>query len=98
MSYIELAHYKLLADADPNMLADAEAQIQAEVGPKHPGYLGRELFRAADGSYVLLMRWENAEAASTWNGTLFASQAGQKLGTLVDRQSMSMEMLTTVRP
>lgn len=98
MAHIELARYKLVAGADPNALAEAEAQIQTEVGPKHPGYLGRELFRTADGSFILLMRWENKQAASTWNGTLFASTAGQKLGSLVDPQSMSMETLTSVKP
>ncbi|MER2599906.1 MAG: hypothetical protein ABTQ73_10330 [Caldilineales bacterium] len=98
MAHIELARYKLLPDADPNVLAEAEAQIQAEVGPKHPGYLGRELLQAADGSYVLIMRWTDQQAASTWNGTLFASTAGQKLGSLVDRQSMSAETLVPVKP
>ena len=98
MAYIELAKYKLLPGADPNNLMDVEQEIQREVGPKHPGYIGRELLRAADGSYVLIMRWENQESASTWNNTLFSSEAGRKLGALVDPKSMSMEKLTTVRP
>ncbi len=98
MAHIELAKYKLLPGINPHTLAEVEQQIQNEVGPKHPGYLGRELFCAADGSYILLMRWADAQAASTWNNTLFASQAGQKLGSLVDPQSMSMEILTTVLP
>lgn len=96
MAHIELARYKLLPGVNPDVLAEAEAQIQAEVGPKHPGYLGRELLRTADGSYVLIMRWADAQAAGSWNGTLFASAAGQKLGSLVDRQSMSAETLVPV--
>jgi heme-degrading monooxygenase HmoA len=96
MAYVELAKYKLLPGGDPNVLLDVEQEIQREVGPKHPGYIGRELLRAADGSYVLIMRWENQESASTWNKTLFDSQAGQKLGSLVDPKSMSMENLTTI--
>ncbi|MBP7686273.1 MAG: antibiotic biosynthesis monooxygenase [Thermoflexales bacterium] len=98
MAHIELAKYKLLPGVDPSALAQVEQQIQNEVGPKHPGYVGRELFHAADGSYVLLMRWADAQAASTWNNTLFASEAGRKLGSLVDPQSMSMEILTTAVP
>ena len=98
MATIELAKYKLLPNADPKALAEVEQQIQTEIGPKHPGYLGRELFRAADGSFVLIMRWENQESATSWNATLFASQAGQKLGSLVDPKSMSIEMLTTFKP
>ena len=96
MAYVELAKYKLLPDADPNVLIGVEQEIQREIGPKHPGYIGRELLRAADGSYVLIMRWENQESASTWNKTLFSSQAGQKLGSLVDPKSMSMENLTPI--
>ena len=96
MAIVELAKYKLLPGADPNTLAQAEQQIQAEVGPKHPGYLGRELLSAADGSYVLIMRWESQESASTWNNTLFSSDAGRKLGSLVDPKSMSKEILTTL--
>ena len=98
MAHIELAKYKLLPGVDPSTLAEVEQQIQTEVGPQHPGYLGRELFRAADGSYVLLMRWADAQSASTWNTTLFASEAGRKLGSLVDPQSMSMDILATVVP
>ena len=98
MAYVELAKYKLLPGADPNVLLEAEQAIQSQVGPKHQGYLGRELLRAADGSYVLIMRWENKESASAWNAALFASEAGRKLGSLVDPKSMSMEMLTTVKP
>ena len=98
MATIELARYKLLPGADPNLLAEVEQQIQTEVGPKHPGYLGRELLRAADGSYVLIMRWENEGSAGTWNNTLFSSEAGRKLGSLVDPKSMSMEKLVTFKP
>ena len=98
MAIIELARYKLLPGVDASLLAEVEQQIQTEVAPKHPGYLGRELLGAADGSYVLIMRWQNEESASTWNNTLFASEAGRKLGSLVDPKSMSMEKLVTVRP
>ena len=98
MAYVELARYKLLAGADPKVLAEMEQEIQREVGPKHPGYLGRELMQATDGSYVLIMRWENEETSRTWNNTLFASPAGQKLGSLVDPKSMSMEKLTSITP
>ena len=96
MANVELARYKLLPGVDPNTLAEVELQIQTEVGPKHPGYLGRELLCAADGSYVLIMRWENQESANSWNNTLFASEAGRKLGSLVDPKSMSKEILTTL--
>ncbi len=97
MAIVELARYRLVPGADPNALAAAEQTIQNEVGPKHPGYLGRELLQASDGSYVLIMRWESEQASATWNNTLFASEAGRSLGPLVDRASMSMEKLTTVK-
>lgn len=95
MTIIELARYRLIPAADSQALADAERAIQNEVGPGHPGYLGRELLLAADGSYVLIMRWASEQAASTWNATLFASAAGQKLLALVDRSSMTLERLTS---
>ena len=98
MAFVELAKFKLLPGVDPNALVEVEQQIQHEVAPKPQGYLGRELLHAADESYVLIMRWESNEAASTWNNTLFASEAGRKLGSLVDRTSMSMEILTSVKP
>lgn len=96
MAIVEIAKYRLAPGADSQALAEVEQAIQHEVGPKHPGYLGRELLQAADGSYVLIMRWENEAAANKWNNTLFASQAGQKLGPMVDPKSMSKETLKTV--
>jgi hypothetical protein len=44
------------------------------------------------------MKWENQHAAETWNQTLFASEAGRKLGPLVEASSMSMERLTPIKP
>ena len=96
MAIVEIAKYRLAPGADPKALAEVEHAIQREVGPKHPGYLGRDLLLAADGSYVLIMRWENEEAANSWNKTMFASQAGQKLGPMVDPKSMSKETLKSV--
>ena len=98
MSIIELARYRLQAGAAENALAAAEEEIQRSVGPSHPGYAGRELLKSSDGSFVLVMHWENAEAAETWNNTLFASAAGRQLGPLVDPSSMSMERLTSFKP
>jgi len=96
MAFVELARYRLREGADEAALIEAEEEIQRAVGPSHPGYVGRNLLKGADGSYVLIMRWENQQAAETWNGTLFGSQAGRKLGSLVDATSMSMERLTSI--
>ncbi len=98
MAIVEIAKYRLQQGADADAFAQLEEEIQREVGPKHPGYQARELLRAADGSYVLIMRWENDEAADTWNKTLFASQAGPKLGSMVDPSSMSKERLAPITP
>ena len=98
MTIVEIAHYRLRQGADDAALLAAEAEIQQAVGPSHPGYQGRELLKSADGTYVLIMRWENQQAADSWNGTLFQSPAGPKLGALVDPSSMSRESLTALVP
>ena len=98
MAIVELAKYRLLPGTDPDILMEVEQEIQQKVGPTLSGYLGRELLLATDGSYVLIMHWANEAAAGTWNHTLFASEAGRKLGSLVDPKSMSKDMLTTVKP
>ena len=98
MALVEIARYRLQEGANETALTEAEEEIQRTVGPSHPGYVSRNLLKGADGSYVLIMRWENEQAAATWNATLFRSQAGQKLGPLVDASSMSMEHLTPIRP
>lgn len=98
MALVEIARYRLQEGADESALIEAEEEIQQTVGPSHAGYVSRNLLKGADGSYVLIMHWENEQAASTWNATLFRSQAGQKLGPLVDASSMSMEHLTPLKP
>ncbi len=98
MAIVEIARYRLREGADDAALAEAERTIQREVGPQHPGYVGRDLLRAADGEYVLVMRWENQAAADSWNPTLFQSPAGQKLGSMVDPATMKKEILTSVAP
>jgi heme-degrading monooxygenase HmoA len=98
MAIVELAKYRLQAGAAEKTLAAAEEEIQRSVGPSHPGFVGRELLKSSDGSFVLIMHWATAEAAETWNNTLFASAAGRQLGPLVDPSSMSMERLTSFLP
>ncbi len=98
MVLVEIARYRLREGADPAALAAAETAIQQEVGPTHPGYIGRDLLRSDDGEYVLVMRWANAQAAETWNGTLFQHTAGRALGGLVDPASMRKEVLAGVVP
>lgn len=98
MVLVELARYRLREGASETALLEAEEAIQRTVGPSHPGYIDRVLLKGTDGSYILIMRWENQEAAGSWNSTLFASQPGQKLGSLVDASSMSMERLTSLVP
>ena len=96
MAIVEIARYKLAPGTDPASLAAVEHEIQHEVGPKHSGYIGRELLRAPDGSYVLIMRFENQAAADSWNTTLFGSAAGRQLGPMVDPKSMTKETFSTV--
>jgi heme-degrading monooxygenase HmoA len=98
MAFVEIARYRLREGADEAALTEAEEEIQRTIGPSHPGYVGRHLLKGADGTYVLIMHWENQQAADTWNATLFGSKAGQKLGPLVDGSSMSMERLTPLKP
>lgn len=98
MAFVEIARYRLQEGADEATLTEAEEEIQLTVGPSHPGYVSRNLLKGEDGTYVLIMHWQNRQAAETWNATLFGSKAGQKLGPLVDGSSMSMERLTSLEP
>ena len=98
MALVEIARYRLQEGANEANLTETEEEIQRTVGPSHPGYVGRNLLKRADGGYVLIMHWENEQAATTWNATLFRSQAGQKLGSLIDVSSMSIEHLTLLKP
>ncbi len=98
MAVIEIARYKLQAGADAQVLIQSEQQIQKEIAPQYPGYLGRELAQGQDGEYILIMRWESQAAAEGWNAVLFQHPAGRALGGLVDPSSMRKETLTQVAP
>ncbi len=98
MALVEIARYRLREGADDAVLVAAEKEIQATIGPTHPGYVDRALLRSADGEYVLVMRWADQAAADSWNATLFASEAGRQLGGLVDPTTMRKETLTSVAP
>ncbi len=97
MAIIEIARYRLKPGADEGALFQAEKQIQQEIAPAYPGYLGRELAQGAEGEFVLIMRWETQAAADGWNAVLFQNAAGRALGGLVDPASMRKETLTGVQ-
>ena len=60
---IEWAPFRLKPDVDQATLMAASEALQRDFLAKQPGFVRRELLRAADGQWVDLVYWESAAAA-----------------------------------
>jgi hypothetical protein len=74
---LEIAVIKLAAGRTEAELISASNQFQKFLA-EQPGYLGRDLVRAADGSYADVVRWASRKDADT---------VGEKVSTSVDCQT-----------
>jgi heme-degrading monooxygenase HmoA len=95
MALIEIAHFQLQAGVEDDAFLAAERGVRALITAQ-PGFLGRELARHTDGTWVVIMTWASAESAEGWSRTFMAAPEGRAFGSLLQMPSMRQEKLTRV--
>ena len=62
------------------------------------GYQGRDIYQDIDGSWLIILRWDNKEAAEAWTPIFMTLKEGQAFGSLLDFSSARQEHYTLVNP
>lgn len=96
--YIEVVRFKLKAAATTEQILKAESDIRTGAIQKQAGYQGRDLYQDADGTWLVIIRWDNQAAADAWSGIFKSLKEGQAFGSLMDFSSARQEQYTIVNP
>ncbi len=94
--YLEVVRFNLNANATEEQLFTAENAIRGGMIQQQPGYQGRDLYQDADGSFLMIIRWDNEEAGEAWSPVFMSLPEGQAFGSLMDFASARQEHYTLV--
>jgi hypothetical protein len=93
---IEVIRFTLRDGVGESALLKAIEASYVEFLQTQPGFVGRELFKADDGSWMGLLRWESLEAAQRADAAWDKHPLSAKLDTLADPTSVSITRCTHV--
>jgi antibiotic biosynthesis monooxygenase (ABM) superfamily enzyme len=97
--YIEGVRFNLKAGVTTEQFLKAENDIRNGAIQKQVGYQGRDMYQDdADGSWLIIIRWDNKEAAEAWTPIFITLKEGQAFGSLLDFSSARQEHYTLVNP
>ncbi len=88
MAVIQLVRFRLAAGVGEDQFRALNERFQREVVPKLPGLKRREATRAADGEWVLVLRYADLESAQK-AGKSDTSDISQSFMKMIDMKTMS---------
>ncbi|MBK9024839.1 MAG: hypothetical protein IPL69_12925 [Saprospiraceae bacterium] len=62
------------------------------------GYQGRDVYQDTDGTWLIIIRWDDKESAEAWTPIFMTLKEGQAFGSLMDFSSARQEHYTLVKP
>jgi antibiotic biosynthesis monooxygenase (ABM) superfamily enzyme len=96
--YLEVVRFNLKSGVTTEQFLSAEKNIRSGAIQKQAGYQGRELYQDANGSWLIILRWDNTETAEAWSPIFMTLNEGQAFGALLDFSSARQEHYTLVNP
>lgn len=96
--YVEVGRFDLNPGVTAEAFLQAESDVRNGVITTQPGYQGREMYRDADGSWMVIIRWADREAAEAWTPIFMTSKEGQALASLLDFAGGRQEHYTLMEP
>lgn len=88
MAVIQLVRFRLAAGVDEDLFRALNERFQREVAPQLSGLKRREATRAADGEWVLVLRYSDLDSAQR-AGKSDTSDISQSFMKMIDMKTMS---------
>ena len=76
----------------------AENEIRVGKIKNQKGYQGRDVYQDTDGTWLIIIRWDDKESAEAWTPIFMTLKEGQAFGSLMDFSSARQEHYTLVKP
>ncbi len=96
--YLEVVRFKLKLDVNTEQFLKAENDVRKGVIKTQSGYQGREVYQDIDGSWLIIIRWDDKASADAWTPIFMTLKEGQTFGSLMDFSSARQEHYTLVKP
>jgi antibiotic biosynthesis monooxygenase (ABM) superfamily enzyme len=97
--YIEGVRFNLKAGVTTEQFLKAENDIRNGAIQKQAGYQGRDVYQDdTNDSWLIIIRWDNKEAAEAWTPIFMTLKEGQAFGSLLDFSSARQEHYTLINP
>lgn len=96
--YLEVVRFKLKSEVTKEQFLKAENEIRVGKIKNQKGYQGRDVYQDTDGTWLIIIRWDDKESAEAWTPIFMTLKEGQAFGSLMDFSSARQEHYTLVKP
>ena len=96
--YLEVVRFKLKPEVTTEQFLKAESDIRKGAIKSQAGYQGRDVYQDTDGSWLIIIRWDDKASADAWTPIFMTLKEGQSFGGLLDFSSARQEHYTLVKP
>ena len=92
--YLEVVRFKLKSEVTTEQFLKAENDIRKGAIKTQAGYQGRDVYQDADGTWLIIIRWDDKASADAWTPIFMTLKEGQTFGSLMDFSSARQEHYT----
>lgn len=96
--YLEVVRFSLKAGVTTEQFLKAENDIRQGAIQKQAGYQGRDVYQDSNGTWLIIIRWDNKAAADAWTPIFMTLKEGQAFGSLMEFSSVRQEHYSLVKP
>jgi len=96
--YLEVVRFKLKPEVTTEQFLKAESDIRKGAIKTQAGYQGRDVYQDTDGTWLIIIRWDDKASADAWTPIFMTLKEGQAFGGLMDFSSARQEHYTLVKP
>ena len=94
---VEVSRFRLVPGTDEQAFLEAAEQTQSGFLGKQEGFMGRDLLRADDGSWMDIVRFEDSEAAQAAFESFAGHPSVETFESMLDPASVSMTHWSVAR-
>jgi heme-degrading monooxygenase HmoA len=96
--FVEVVRFKLKSGVTTEQLLKAENDIRQSIIKTQAGYQGRDIYQDANGTWLIIIRWDDKAAAEAWTSIFNTLKEGQTFGGLLDFSSARQEHYSLINP